>query len=39
MIFDFNGVLWLDNHLQEQAWRLFAWQIFGISLTSEVMAI
>jgi HAD superfamily hydrolase (TIGR01509 family) len=39
MIFDFNGVLWLDNHLQEQAWNLFAWQMFGISLTSEVMAI
>jgi HAD superfamily hydrolase (TIGR01509 family) len=24
IIFDFNGVLWWDTHLQEQAWRQFA---------------
>lgn len=38
IIFDFNGVLWLDSHLQEQAWREFAFEQFGISLTDEIMA-
>lgn len=38
MIFDFNGVLWWDNHLQEQAWSQFAEQFNGISFTSEEMA-
>ena len=38
IIFDFNGVLWLDSHLQEQAWREFALEQFGISLTDEIMA-
>lgn len=38
IIFDFNGVLWWDNHLQEQAWSQFAEQFNGVSLTSEEMA-
>ncbi|MFL7891087.1 MAG: HAD family hydrolase [Anaerolineales bacterium] len=38
IIFDFNGVLWWDGHLQERAWRDFARGHFGISLTNEVMA-
>lgn len=37
VIFDFNGVLWWDRSLQEQAWRQFAEGQFGISLTDEVM--
>jgi beta-phosphoglucomutase-like phosphatase (HAD superfamily) len=39
IIFDFNGVLWWDNSLQEQAWRQFAEQQFGISLMSEEMTV
>jgi HAD superfamily hydrolase (TIGR01509 family) len=39
MIFDFNGVLWWDSHLQEQAWREFAEELFGISLTDADMAL
>jgi len=39
IIFDFNGVLWWDNSLQEQAWRQFIHEQFGISLTSEEMAV
>jgi HAD superfamily hydrolase (TIGR01509 family) len=38
IIFDFNGVLLWDSHLQEQAWREFAAAQFGIALTDEVMA-
>jgi beta-phosphoglucomutase-like phosphatase (HAD superfamily) len=37
IIFDFNGVLWWDNQLQEQAWREFAMEQFGITLTGEIM--
>jgi beta-phosphoglucomutase len=37
IVFDFNGVLWWDSHLQEQAWREFALEQFGISLTDEIM--
>lgn len=39
IIFDFNGVLWWDKHLQERSWRKFTDQWLGISLTSEVMDI
>ena len=39
IIFDFNGVLWWDSHLQEQSWREFARQQFGASLTDEYMAV
>ena len=38
IIFDFNGVLWWDGDLQEQAWRDFARGHFGISLTNKMMA-
>ena len=38
IIFDFNGVLLWDSQLQEQAWREFAREQFGISLTDEIMA-
>ncbi len=37
IIFDFNGVLWWDRPLQEQAWRQFAAQQMGINLTEEMM--
>ena len=39
IIFDFNGVLLWDQALQELAWRQFAEQEMGITLTSEVMAV
>lgn len=39
IIFDFNGVLWWDSQLQEQAWREFAREHFGISLTDEMIEI
>jgi beta-phosphoglucomutase-like phosphatase (HAD superfamily) len=39
MIFDFNGVLWWDKYLQEQAWSQFAEQFNGFSFTSEEMAL
>lgn len=38
IIFDFNGVLWWDSHLQEQAWGEFAEEQFGTRLTEETMA-
>lgn len=37
IIFDFNGVLWWDRALQEQAWRRLAKQQFGITLTDELL--
>ena len=39
IIFDFNGVLWWDGSLQEQAWRQFAEEQLGIYLASEDMAL
>jgi HAD superfamily hydrolase (TIGR01509 family) len=39
IIFDFNGVLWWDRLIQEQAWSQFAEGQLGISLTSEVMRV
>ena len=39
ILFDFNGVLWWDNHLQESAWREFAEQQFGVFLTDDDMAV
>jgi len=39
LIFDFNGVLWWDNHLQEQAWRQFSSKIRGVSLSEEEIAV
>jgi len=39
IIFDFNGVLWWDNHLQEQSWVEFSAKIRGVPLSAEEMAI
>lgn len=39
IIFDFNGVLWWDNHLQEQSWKEFSAVIRGTPLSNEEMAI
>ncbi len=39
IIIDLNGVLLWDQALQELAWRQFAEQEMGITLTSEVMAV
>ena len=39
LIFDFNGVLWWDTHLQEFAWKQFSEQIRGVSLSSEEITI
>lgn len=35
LIFDFNGVLWWDTHLQEFAWKQFSEQIRGMPLSPE----
>lgn len=39
IIFDFNGVLWWDSHLQEQAWRQFSAEIRGWTLSEEEYAV
>ncbi len=39
IIFDFNGVLWWDNHLQEAAWQQFAKQMRGRPFTDDEMAL
>lgn len=39
IIFDFNGVLWWDNHLQEQSWREYSAAIRGTPLSDEEMAV
>jgi len=39
IIFDFNGVLWWDNHLQEQSWQEFSAAVRGTPLSNEEMAI
>jgi len=39
LIFDFNGVLWWDGHLQEQSWRQFSATIRGMPLTEGEMAV
>lgn len=38
IIFDFNGVLWWDNSLQERAWKQFAAQIRGRPFLEDEMA-
>jgi HAD superfamily hydrolase (TIGR01509 family) len=38
IIFDFNGVLWWDRHLQEKAWIQFAGELDGRSLPGEAIA-
>ncbi len=39
LIFDFNGVLWWDNHLQEQSWQQFSAQVRGNPFSEEEMAV
>jgi beta-phosphoglucomutase-like phosphatase (HAD superfamily) len=39
LVFDFNGVLWWDGHLQEQAWRQFSAEIRGWPFSEEEMAV
>jgi beta-phosphoglucomutase len=39
LIFDLNGVLWWDGHLQEQAWRQFSAEIRGCPFSEEEMAV
>ena len=39
LIFDFNGVLWWDSHLQETAWQQFSESIRGTPFTAEEMAV
>lgn len=39
LIFDFNGVLWWDGYLQEQAWRQFSEGIRGRPFSDEEMAV
>ena len=38
IIFDFNGVLWWDGHLQERSWKQFAAQVLGVTLSNEQIA-
>lgn len=38
LIFDFNGVLWWDSHLQEQAWSAFAARLRGRPLSTAEIA-
>jgi beta-phosphoglucomutase-like phosphatase (HAD superfamily) len=39
LIFDFNGVLWRDGHLQGQAWRQFSAELRGWPLSEEEMVV
>jgi HAD superfamily hydrolase (TIGR01509 family) len=39
LIFDFNGVLWWDTHLQEQAWTQFSEEIRGSPLSQAEIAV
>jgi beta-phosphoglucomutase len=39
IIFDFNGVLWWDGHLQEQSWRQFSAELRGWPLSAEELAV
>jgi len=39
VIFDFNGVLWWDGHLQDRAWGDFAERVRGRRLSAEEMAV
>lgn len=38
-IFDFNGVLWWDEHLQDRAWGQFSARLRGTALSPEEMAV
>ncbi|MBN1139059.1 MAG: HAD family phosphatase [Anaerolineae bacterium] len=40
IIFDLNGVLWWDGHLQERSWKQFAAQVLDVfSLSDEQIAV
>ena len=39
IVFDFNGVLWWDGHLQERAWERFSKEKRGVSFSQEEMAL
>jgi beta-phosphoglucomutase-like phosphatase (HAD superfamily) len=39
IIFDFNGVLWWDAHLQERSWRQFSLQIGGKPLSDKEISM
>jgi beta-phosphoglucomutase-like phosphatase (HAD superfamily) len=39
LIFDFNGVLFWDNHLQLHSWQQFSAKLRGFPLTSAEMAV
>jgi HAD superfamily hydrolase (TIGR01509 family) len=39
LIFDFNGVLWWDGHLQEQSWTQFSAQMRGVPLAGKEIAV
>ena len=39
IIFDFNGVLWWDGHLQAQSWRQFSAELRGWPLSAEELAV
>jgi beta-phosphoglucomutase-like phosphatase (HAD superfamily) len=39
VIFDFNGVLWWDEHLQERSWGDFSTRLRGVPLSSGEMAV
>ena len=39
LIFDLNGVLWWDGHLQERSWMQFSAGIRGRPLSAEEMAV
>ena len=39
VIFDFNGVLWWDGHLQDKAWKAYSKELRGWPLSDEEMAV
>ncbi len=39
IIFDFNGVLWWDGHLQDKAWQAYSHELRGWPLSDEEMAV
>lgn len=39
IIFDFNGVLWWDGHLQAHSWRQFSAELRGWPLSAEELAV
>lgn len=39
VIFDFNGVLWWDGHLQDKAWKAYSTELRGFPLSDEEMNV